>query len=255
MFYRILIRMILRICILVYLFSVPSRAEVVNTAVKGDRVSPELILKWTDMFRHVTPECSEDPQVAYNNTDEVWNSLSLKDKGDYIWKVSENLAELHGFEYSPRTMTCKVFMESTFRPLIKAETSTSCGLSQVTEETGWLDVIDQAGYQTKIPGQKPITSLEEYKKRIRTSMMFQLEIGMLTLERKRVDFLKQKEFNIRPALEYYRGADEATNKLYADKIIRCANCMKANSNAVSEECLNCTSAKGYEDCEKYKYAK
>lgn len=207
------------------------------------------------MFRHVNPECSEDPQVAFNNTDDVWNSLGLVEKGEYIWNVSQTLATLHGYQYSPRTMTCKVFMESTFRPLIKAETSTSCGLSQVTEETGWEDVIEQAGYQTKIPGHAPITSLEDYKKRIRTSMIFQLEIGMMTLERKRVDFLKQKEFNIRPALEYYRGSDTATNELYADKIIRCANCMKTNGNKVSEECLNCTSSGGYEACEKYKYAK
>lgn len=209
-----------------------------------------------EMFVPAKAQCTEGPAAAKNNENDRWREMSLVHKGDYIWDVSAELARLHGYDYSPRTMTCKIFMESTFRPLIKAETSTSCGLSQVTEETGWEDVIEQAGYQTKIPGAKPITSLAEYQKRIASSMVFQIEIAMMTLERKRVDFVKQggDAFNIRPILEYYRGADDATNKDYAERIIRCANCMNVNFNMVSEECLNCTAKENQAKCEKYRYA-
>jgi hypothetical protein len=253
----------LKIFWICYLFSPTIWAEEVVQAGKGDRLGTTQSGKGDrlgsndysalrEMFRPAKPQCSRSLNTSIKNADDVWNSLSLQYKGEYIWNVSLQLAELHGYDYRPGTMTCKTFMESSFNPLIQPEDekSTSCGLTQVTEETGWEDVIVKGKYQTKIPGQKPITSLEEYRTRIRQSMVFQLEIGMMTLERKRVDFLKQTEMNIRPALEYYRGSNQETNEIYADKIIRCANCMNNNGFNFTEKCLKCTTEEGYEDCKK-----
>jgi hypothetical protein len=228
-------------------FSETTKSAPLRIDTSLENPSPELLAQYPALapiyrdryFPRVSQFARDEDMVdRFRNADrfgsEEWQKLRDEEKGEYIMSVYEALIKLHGYDYSPRIMTCKTYRESAFKPQIGAYTSTAIGLSQVTQETT-VDLVDRFGFEPKLFGLTGVTGAEYYEA-LKNSMVAQMEAGLGVIYMKSQDFGKTK---IKSILEkYYATSSDEENEHYAQTIYDCADCIKQNENKVLQKCLD-----------------
>jgi hypothetical protein len=181
---------------------------------------------------------SSDVNEARRYASEEWNQLSLTEQGNYIRDTYAELNRVHGYNYSTRVMTCKVYRETAFNPQHKAGTSSASGLAQVTSGTA-QDIFNpqRLNFNFITPGYDSFSDSDKYMDKMADSMVAQMELGLAAIRLK--DPGGSGENNMRPILERYFGDPDnpINNQIYANNIMRCATCIKNNKDVISPECL------------------
>ena len=186
------------------------------------------------------PDYTERFNTADSYANSEWLALGTVNQGEYLMSVFEALNKLHGFNYSPRIMTCLSYRESEFRPQVGAYSSdpamptTALGLTQVTQTTA-VDMIDRFGFQPQVYGYVGSTG-EEYFQSLSGNMILQMEAAMGVM------YLKnggdKDPSNIIGSLQRYYGTSSNSDHNYAQAVYDCAICIRdEHANRVHMDCL------------------
>lgn len=151
-------------------------------------------------------------------------------RAKWYYESYVKLLQSHQLDYDPRVLLCKVVNESNLLANRVNSGSGASGLGQVLMSTV-IDLFSRYSQtRSKVFGFEKITSGATFFQQMVHSPLAQLEIGMLVLNMKRVDF----GGDITANLKNYLGSTEAENMAYARRINACAACIERTSLAVNE---------------------
>ncbi len=176
-------------------------------------------------------------------------------RANILMGMAETIIEAHnyrfatqngseGFTYEARTLVCKMFRESTFRPQAEApgDRSSAAGLSMVTRSTAQAlmdkeDRYSQAlNFYSRLPRYNHIEDGDELYEAMRGSIALQIEVGLAVLQLKNLEG-RSSIHGVRELLERYYGHGLPASPGYAARIIDCSRCIRDNNNEVQYSCL------------------
>lgn len=200
----------------------------------GTRVSSSTNPLLTNIYPPRTAAFSESVREAKSFSNQDWKQLSILERAHYLHDVYEALVEAHGYNYSPRILICKSYLESTFEPQIKNSGSSASGLAQVVIGTT-RDTLSRGRWRSVVPGFEDISSGDTYHERMKGNMIAQMDLGLGVLKQKQRDTGKSDIKDILAA--YYGSKSTKANQAYAKKIDDCAVCIE-DAKKITEACLN-----------------
>lgn len=185
-------------------------------------------------------------------------------RGQILMGMSEQIINAHnyrhstqgvpeGYTYESRTLVCKMFKESTFRPQIESGASSAAGLGQVTRSTCRALFDRSAGspsatldFHSRIPGFENISDGDSLYEAMAGNMGLQIEVGLAVLQLKNIEGTRRRDVyvrGIRQLLELYYGSGTEADATYAQDIINCSRCVRDNNNRVAWNCLRLAKGK------------
>lgn len=204
------------------------------------------------LFENIYPprvaKFSKDREISLSYTNKEWLNLNIIKQANYIHRMYKELLKVRNLDYSPRVLTCKVFRESVYtyneRKIFQIQkqtsvrNSTASGISQATISTS-KDIFNRKVPEkimaSTVPGFENIEDGEEFHDKMAGNMLAQMDLGIMTLRSKQIDTGAQW---IRTLLKHYYGhPKKKVNSCYAERILRCAFCIK-NNKAILEKCLD-----------------
>lgn len=213
------------------------RTHIHLTANRKPANSSSLLI---DQFYYKNGKFSENRRTADAYTHPSWLRMSLLSRANTAYQNYIRLLDAHNARdtFNPATLVCKTVVESCLRPQDDApgRRSTAAGLSQATKTTINGFFRTSPWFRSKVKGFENIRDGRTYRTHMPKSILAQQEIGWAIMVMKAKEL---RTFNEKKVLEFYLGSkSRSANSAYANRILRCSECIQQNGNTISMRCLN-----------------